>query len=75
MEMLEQVAVIIALIAGFGYIVDLIVRPLKRDIAKHETELKEIKDNQAKLEKGQVRFEIELKEIKAKLDQLLARKD
>ena len=48
MEFLEHVAIIIALIAGFGYIVDLIVRPLKETINKHETELTEIKKNQTK---------------------------
>ena len=60
------VVAVCALISVLYILIQVSIFPLKKDIAKLETELKEIKDNQA-------HFDNELKEIKSKLDQLLAK--
>ena len=60
-----------AVVASLGFILNMLIAPLKAKLAAFEAELKEVKQNQ-------VRFEAELKEVKqnqisieAKLDLLL----
>ena len=74
-----------ALVGGFSFAVDLIVRPLKKDVErlevgqgklesrldKVESRLDNVESRLDNLEAGQARFNKELQEIKHKLDQVL----
>ena len=45
----QAVIAFMALIGGFSFAVDLVIRPIKKDIARLEKDIKELKDGQAKI--------------------------
>ena len=71
---------LLGLLGGIGIITKLFIDPLKKDIARIDSDLKALKAGQAQLEKGQgqlekrmTRMDTDLKEIKDMLGRFLAK--
>ena len=57
------VTALCAVLAGIGLILNMVIAPLKQKQALFESELKEVKQNQGRLEKGQARLEGKLDKL------------
>ena len=68
----QAVIAFVAILTGLGFVFNLLLAPVKKDIANLETRMTNLEDGQAKLETGQVKLEKRMDNIEVKLDTLLA---
>ena len=69
----QAVIAFVAVLTGLGFVFNLLLVPVKKDIAKLEEGQAKLEAGQAKLEAGQFKLESGLFKLESKLDQLLAR--
>lgn len=60
-----------AFLIGLGFVFNLLLSPVKRDISTLEEGQAKLEAGQAKLEAGQVRLEAGLAKLESKMDQIL----